>query len=98
MDNLIDQLKALPREILKLIIFDLMREGKVTFHELAEMQAQHLEELRRGATVEYHKLVGKIVGMYCDKKSNRAQNIKDIMHYLKDKGMVNVTHEEIDKR
>lgn len=39
MDNLIESLRALPREALKLIIFSLMREDKVSFHELAEMQA-----------------------------------------------------------
>lgn len=28
----------------------------------------------------------------------KQENIKDIMHYLSDKGLVNVTHEQIDKK
>ena len=98
MDDLIKRLKALPREILKLIIFDLMREDKITFHELAEMQAQHLQELQRGATEQCQKIVSMIINLHCDKKSNREWNIKEIMHYLSDQGMVNVTNEQIEKR
>lgn len=98
MDNLIEQLKALPRDILKLIIFSLMREDKVSFHELAEMQAQYLEELQRGATEQCQKIVSMIINLHCDKKKNQGQNLKEIMHYLRDKGMVNITHEEIDKK
>lgn len=75
-----------------------MREGKVTFHELAEMQSQYLEELQRGATEQCQKIVSMIVNMHCGKKINQAQNLKEIMHYLRNKGIVNVTHEQIDKR
>lgn len=98
MDNLIQQLKALPREVLKLIIFSLMREDKVSFHELAEMQAQYLKELQRGATEQCQKIISLIIDMHCDKKKNQDKNLKEIMHYLRDKGMVNVTHEQIDKK
>lgn len=98
MDDLIKRLKALPREILKLIIFDLMREDKITFHELAEMQSQYLEELQRGATEQCQKIVSMIIHLHCDRKKNQDKNIKDIMHYLSDKGLVNVTHEQIDKK
>ena len=75
-----------------------MREDKVTFHELAEMQAKHLEALQRGATEQCQKIISMIVNMHCDKKKNQAQNLKEIMHYLSDKGMVNVTHEQIDNK
>lgn len=98
MDNLIALLKELPREVLKQIIFSLMREDKVSFHELAEMQAQYLEALHRGATEQCQKIIGMIVNMHCDKKKNQEKNLKEIMHYLSDKGMVNVTHEQIDKK
>ena len=98
MDNLIETLRALPREVLKLIIFSLMREDKVSFHELAEMQAQYLEALQRGATEQCQKIIDMIVDMHCDKKKNQAHNLKEIMHYLSDKGMVNSTHEQIDKK
>ena len=98
MDDLIKRLEALPREVLKLIVFSLMREDKVSFHELAEMQVQYLEELQRGATEQCQKIVSMIVNMHCDKKINQAQNLKGIMHYLRNKGMVNVTHEQIDKK
>lgn len=98
MDNLIKRLKALPREVLKAIIFSLMREDKVSFHELAEMQSQYLEELQRGATEQCQKIVSMIINLHCDKKKNQDKNLKEIMHYLRDKGMVNVTHEQIDNK
>lgn len=68
MDDLIKRLKALPREVLKAIIFSLMREDKVSFHELAEMQSQYLEELQRGATEQCQKIVSMIINLHCDKK------------------------------
>ena len=98
MDSLTESLRELPREVLKLIIFSLMQEDKVSFHELAEMQAKHLEALQRGATEQCQKIIGMIVNMHCDKKKNQEKNLKEIMHYLSDKGMVNSTHEQIDKK
>lgn len=76
MDNLIESLRALPREALKLIIFSLMREDKVSFHELAEMQAQYLEALQRGATKQCQKIIGMIVNMHCDKKEESREEPK----------------------
>lgn len=97
MDKILDMLKSLPKEILTMIVYALMQEGKITFHELAEMHARHLEELRKGQSEHYMKLFGMMTHIYHDKKKNRDKNIKDVMHYLLDCGELNTTHEAIDK-
>lgn len=35
--------------------------------------------------------------MWYGTKKDRDKNMKDIMHYLLDKGRINTTHEDIDK-
>lgn len=88
----------LPKELIELVILNLMREGKLSFHEIAELHAQHLEELRKGTSMKLQELVGKVINMHNDKKANYDKNMNHIMHYLLDEGRVNMTHEQIDKR
>jgi hypothetical protein len=43
------------------------------------------------------ELQSKVVTMWSGTKKDRDKNLKDIMHYLLDKGRINTTHEDIDK-
>jgi hypothetical protein len=36
--------------------------------------------------------------MWSGKKKDQDKKLKDIMHYLLDKGRINTTHEKIDNR
>lgn len=98
MDNIIESLKALPKQILLLIVYKLMREGKITYHELMDLHVKNLEKLERGATDNYIKLQGEVFNLWCDHKKNRDSNLKAIMHRLADEGRIMITHQEIDKR
>lgn len=98
MDEIIKILKSLPRQILVLIVYKLMREGKITYHELTELHIKNLEELKKGTSDNYFKLQGEVVDLWYDTKKNRDSNLKAIMHRLVGEGMLNMTHEQIDKR
>lgn len=98
MDEIIKMLKSLPKQILLLIVYKLMREGKITYHELTELHIKNLEELKKGTSDNYFKLQGEVVNLWNDTKKNRDSNLKAIMHRLVDEGRLNMNHEQIDKR
>lgn len=98
MDNIIEYLKSLPKQILLLIVYNLMRDGKITYHEMMDLHIKHLEELEKGMSDNYFKLQGEIVSLWNDYKKNRDKNLKDIMHRLVDEGRLNMNHEQINKR
>lgn len=98
MDNIIEYLKQLPKQILLLIVYKLMREGKITYHELMDLHIKNLEELGKGTSDNYFKLQGEVVNLWYDSKKNRDSNLKAIMHRLVDEGRLNMNHEQIDKR
>ena len=98
MDNIIEYLKSLPKQILLLIVYNLMRDGKITYHEMMDLHIKHLEELEKGTSDNYFKLQGEIVSLWNDSKKNRDKNLKDIMHRLVDEGRLNMNHEQIEKR
>lgn len=98
MDNIIEYLKSLPKQILLLIVYNLMRDGKITYHEMMDLHIKHLEELEKGMSDNYFKLQGEIFSLWNDYKKNRDKNLKDIMHRLVDEGRLNMNHEQINKR
>lgn len=94
--DIINTLKSLPHEVLKLIVFKLMRDGKITFHELAEMEAQYLDEQKRNANERTQRIVAEVINLNCDTKKNRNANLKSLIHLLVDYGMENMTHEMVE--
>lgn len=96
MDEILKSLKTLPKEILLIVVYDLMQEGIISYAELTQLHIQHLENLQRGATEDFFTLQGKICLLWNDYKKNRDKNLKDIMQYLKDKGTIMLEQEEID--
>lgn len=97
-EELIKTLKAIPKELLLLIIHDLMKDEKLSFADLAKVHNDYLEELRTKQNQEYNNLQTKVLEMWCDTKKNYDKNLKGIMHYLVDLGQVNLNHERIDKK
>ncbi len=87
MDDIVNTLKTLPKELLLMLIYQLMQDGNITYHELMDMHIQHLKELERGTSDKYLELKCKVVEMWNDKKCNYNKNLKGIMHYLLDEGV-----------
>lgn len=73
MDEILKTLKSLPKELLEWIIFQLMLDGKIEYHDLTEMHIKHLDALKRGQSEHYDKLRAMIVSMHCDAKKNHKK-------------------------
>ena len=92
-----NSLKQLPKEVLNVVVYNLMVDGCISYHELMDMHIKNLKRMEKAETEAYIRLQAKVVKLYCDKKKNRSQNIKDIIQLLFDEGRINTTQERIDK-
>ena len=97
MEEILKLLKTLPKEYLQVIILELMKDQKISYEDITQAYVEYLDMLRKGQSKAYFELQSKVVTMWSGTKKDRDQKLKDIMHYLLDKGRINTTHEEIDK-
>ena len=98
MEELIKILKAQPKEWLQFVILELMKSECVSYEDITKVYVEYLDMLRKGQSEAYLELQYKVVAMWSGAKKDRDQKLKDIMHYLLDKGRINTTHEKIDNR
>lgn len=98
MEEIIKVLNSLPKEFLQAIILELMKSESISYEDITKAYVDYLNMLRKGQSEAYLELQSKVVTLWSGKKKNRDKALKDIMHYLLDKGRINTTHEEIDKR
>ena len=97
MEEIVKALKTLPNEYLQVIILELMKDQKISYEDITQAYVEYLDVLRKGQSEAYLELQSKVVTMWHGYKKDRDQKLKDIMHYLLDKGRINTTHEDIDK-
>ena len=97
MEEILKLLKTLPNEYLQVIILELMKDQKISYEDITQAYVEYLDVLRKGQSEAYMELQSKVVTMWSGTKKDRDQKLKDIMHYLLDKGRINTTHEDIDK-
>ena len=98
MEEILKLLKTLPKEYLQVIILELMKDQKISYEDITQVYVEYLNMLRKGQSEAYLELQSKVVTMWSGTKKDRDKKLKDIMHYLLDKGRINTTHEDIDKR
>ena len=98
MGEILKALKALPKEYLQVIILELMKDQKISYEDITQAYVEYLNMLRKGQSEAYLELQSKVVTMWSGTKKDRDKNLKDIMHYLLDKGRINTTHEMIDSK
>jgi hypothetical protein len=75
-----------------------MISEKVSYEDITKVYVDYLDMLRKGQSEAYQELQYKVVDMWSGEKKDQDKNLKEIMHYLLDKGRINTTHEEIDKK
>ena len=97
MEEILKLLKTLPKEYLHVIILELMKDQKISYEDITKSYVEYLDMLRKGQSEAYQELQYKVVELWSGTKKDRDQKLKDIMHYLLDKGRINTTHEDIDK-
>lgn len=98
MEEILKALKSLPKEFIAAIILELMISEKVSYEDITKVYVEYLDMLRKGQSEAYLELQSKVVAMWSGKKKDQDKKLKDIMHYLLDKGRINTTHEKIDNR
>ena len=98
MEQLLELLKQQRKEVLQWLILELMKDNKLSFTDIAETHVKYLEMLRKGQSEKLMRLRSEVIKLWCGTKKDRDKALKDIMHDLLNKGRVNTTHEEIDKR
>ena len=97
MDAIVEYLKSIPKDLLLCVVYQLMVDGKLSYHELMDLHVQNIERMQKGETEAYFRLQSKVVNMLADHKKNLQKNLKDAIQLLKDEGRVNITQERIDK-
>lgn len=98
MEEILKALKALPKEYIQVIILELMKDQKISYEDITMAYVEYLDMLRKGQSEAYCELQSKVVTMWYGTKKDRDKNLKDIMHYLLNKGRINTTHEMIDSK
>ena len=96
MEEIVKALKSMPKEYLQVIILELMKDQKISYEDITTSHVEYLDMLRKGQSEAYQELQYKVVDMWSGKKKDQDKKLKDIMHYLLDKGRINTTHEKID--
>lgn len=97
MDAIIEYIKGLPKDILYRLVYELMIEDKISYHELMDMHIHNLERMRKGETEAYFRLQGRVMRMWCDSKKNIQKNLKETVKLLMEEGRINISQEAFDK-
>ena len=93
---ILEYLRRQPKEVIQLIIFELMKSGDISFADIAQMHVRHLEELEKGATDELMQLRGKVISLWCGTKKELPKSLVALMQEAKDNGWANVSQDQID--
>ena len=96
MEEILEYLKKQPKEVLQLIVYELMLSGNLSFADIAQLHVKHLESLKKGETEKLMKLKGKIIDLWVGNKKDIGKNLVSIMQKAKDDGWVNISQEQID--
>ena len=96
LDQLLELLKQQPKEILQWIILELMKDGKLSFTDIATTHVEYLEILKKGETERLIDLRSKIVNLWCGTKKDLPSKLVSLIQEGKDNGWVNITQEKID--
>lgn len=96
MDQILETLKSLPKEVLLWIVLELMRDDKMSFADIAQLHVEHLEMLRKGQTEKLMHLRSQVIDLWCGTKKELPSKLVALIQEGKDNGWVNITQEKIN--
>ena len=96
MDTIYDILYKAPKEYLEILILDLMRAGKISFTDLANLHVEYLESLKKGETEQLMTLRSKVIDLWCGTKKELPSKLVALVQEGKDNGWINIDQEKID--
>ncbi len=89
--------KCKRQEILWLIL-QLMKDEKVSYEEISMTYVEYVNMLKQGVTDTYMELRDKVIEMWVHPGKELVTNLKNTMHFLKNKGVVNISEEDINTK
>lgn len=98
MNELLEELKKQPKEVLQYLILLLMKDNKLSYSDITSVYVEYLEHLKKLTDENYWALQGKVMEMWVGNKKDLRENLKNTIRYLKDKGHINITEEQIEKK
>ena len=96
MDTIYDILYKAPKEYLEILILDLMRAGKISFTDLANLHVEYLESLKKGETEQLMDLRSKVIDLWCGTKKELPSKLVTLVQEGMDNGWINIDQEKID--
>jgi hypothetical protein len=96
MKGLLDLLKQQPKEILLWIVLELMKDGTLSFTDIAETHVKYLEMFRKGDTEKLMHIRSKVIALWTGTKKDLPKSLVSIIQEGKDQGWVNISQEEIN--
>ena len=85
------------REILWLIL-QLMKDEKISYEEISMTYVEYVNMLKQGVTDTYMELRDKVIDMWVNPGKELVANLKNTMHFLKKKGVINMSEEDINTK
>ena len=96
MEQILELLKEQPKEVLQWLILELMKEGKLSFAEIAETHIKYLEMLKKGESEKLMHLRTKVIDLWCGTKKDLPKSLVALITEGMNEGWVNTTQEQID--
>ena len=97
MKEILEILKSQPKPVLQWIVLELMKEGKLSFTDIAETHVKYLEMLKKGETEKLMHLRTKVIDLWCGTKKDLPKSLVALITEGMNEGWVNITQEQIDK-
>lgn len=96
MEQLLELLKEQPKEVLQWIVLELMKDGKLSFTDIAEMHVKYLEMLKKGQAKKLMHLRSRVIDLWCGTKKDLPTKLVSIIQEGMNEGWVNITQGQID--
>ena len=93
-----EDLKDITLEERVFLIIQLMKERKLSYQDITTAYVNWLKYQEENISDDYQQLKSKVLEIWCYPAKERNTRLKDTMHYLLDKGQVNISHEQINTK
>jgi hypothetical protein len=96
-DEIYEDLCNIEKNERKFLVLKLMINDKLTYQDITECYVGWLSHIKEKISDDYQMLKGKVIDIWVEPK-NRFKKLRDAMHYLIDKGQLNLLHEDVNSK
>lgn len=98
LNKLYKELENITLEERVFLIIELMKNKKLSYQDITTAYVDWLNFQKENISEDYQQLKGKILDLWCYPSKERNTRLKETMHYLLDKGQVNISHKQINSK